>query len=314
MDRVSYINLLKDKQIELLNYNPFCIQDGEIIALDSTLIRLIDDHMICKIFNTTNINKLSYGKILSTNELFTFFSKLRENEIKFSCNRIMMNILANHTEKYINIVFDYLCKIDEFDSYDFIYDANITVHILETIKTFVEINYDKIMFTTINARTSNKLLEYLFLHIDDVSFINIERLLGSRGHCAALMINKFISAGMNIEKIYCKYVENGCVYSNIYHMFKYIKFEYISLIKQLTISKSYYVKLIMKIDPEKIDELLSSGCNIDFIEDDCNQNYHYGFSSDLLEKYGGKDSLFDKQTSMFDKHNIDPLFILKYMN
>jgi hypothetical protein len=299
------INLLQKKIITTCKGDPQFICGGNISTLSDALVYFIDDNIFSAIFNTEIVNELEYDNYsLSTNNLFLFLSKLHEANIKFSYNKFMMKQAyykngAPFQLSIYNKIFDYLYSMNEFDSYEFIYCEHTSIHILETIK----INYQIDHFRLINEclKSSNEeIIIYLLKYVDDMSCISIDYIMKYGQNMT--IINKFITSGLNIEILHCPHNNR-----TISKLFDNIDIRYIHLIKQINISRYSYGYLLCKIAADKIDELLSHGCLIFFIEDAINLE-----DTDEVMRVNNNNIKIYNKLRVLEAHNIDLQFIMQH--
>jgi hypothetical protein len=297
---MSLINEVKIK-INSNNISHYISPDGNISYIDDYILGLIEDHMYDELFDDSNVNELKYASLLSNlspKSLLSFLSKLHENNIQFSYNKLMQELFFC-TYRWLpsdfDEIFDYLHKIGNFDSYKFIYNCNVTVRALDIIKLDIQIDYDRLISKSLKHGRGD--LNYLLDQVDNTSNINISDIISTSFKNMEL-INKFIDKGTNIEIIDCKH-------SNISTFFECMHIQNICLIKRMIVTKYSYAKFILTTPTEKLDALLSNGCEIIFDGDNTCED------TEDIAIINQERADFDKKLDIFEKHNIDPYFILR---
>lgn len=276
--------------------------DSNIRYIDNYILGLIEDHMYSELFNT-NVNKLSYGDFssdLSVKSLLSFLSKLYENNIQFSYDRLMQKLFFRTYQwlpSNFDDIFDYLHEIGNFDSYKFIYNCNVTVRALDIIKLDTQIDYDKLISKSL--RNDYNDVNYLLDQVDNTFNINVNDIVSSSYKNVAL-INEFIDKGTNIEIIDCKY-------SSANTFFEHLHIQNIYLIKRIIMTKYSYTEFILRTSTEKVDALLSNGCEIIFNGD----NTYTDPDPEDIAIINQRHADFDKKLGILEKHNVDPYFILR---
>lgn len=303
------INLLQKKILASHKYDPQYIEQGRIRKLNDYLMDVISDNIFSEIFNTETVNKLEYGTYtLGYNNLFLFLTKLHEFDIKFSYNQFMMKLLyyktgaSNQLSTY-NKIFDYLYDMNEFDSYEFVYNNHTSHHILETIKINYQIDYIRLINECLKSSCKETIIRYLLKYVDNINDISIDHIMKHGENM--IMINEFISSGLNIEILHCKYD-----YHTICKLIHYINIDYIHLIKQINISRGTYARFLCKTSAKKLDELLSRGCSIIFIEDEIDTDPDT--YADEVARINDKNIEIDNKLRVLEAHNIDLQFIVQH--
>lgn len=301
------INLLQKKILAIYKYkyDPGCIQQGKIIEITDVLVKIIDDDMYEQIFNTDNVNKLKYGTYysLGLDNFILFLSKLHKANIEFSYNYVMTKtpyfITGGNSLTTFDKIFDYLYNIGEFDSYEFIYNAYTSIHILKIIKLNYQIDYIRLINVCLRAN-NEEIIKYLLECVDDTRDINIEYMMKYGQNM--IMINEFISRGTNIEVLHCLY-DNYVIRK----LFDHININNIHLIRKIYMTKHTYADLLFKTPAVKIDELLSHGCAIFFIDAEDNK-----LEPEQVTDINNKNIEFDNKFRVFEAHNIDLQFIIRH--
>ena len=215
-----------------------------------------------------NLETLNFGKLQKSNIKMILINSINnENELE----NILDNFYENKNEKLLI----FKMKIDEIEIFDylrkFIEEKEKNYKENQNKKAFIFIIYLKRIFDNMNESTrKNELLKTITLLNENYFQIFIDNLNGNN-----MNIVQLINID-NKQDLIKKFIDdiNSIIFENMYSIFSYFTYTFISQIKDIDVSKNNYSKYIVEFINERDesrflrDKILNEIGNLNIIKDD----------------------------------------------